>query len=222
MVRRKKAKAASLALVAACLTLSLLQTIAATTPVASAAGLTSVAISAGCPLLPRLLYSFFHASLLHCLVNSWCLLSVVFYYDLPLSSLILAYITAAAFPVDTVCTVLGGSAAEIPAVSAALSVHSVFSVHSGGVLTAAFTTTSTVGLSGICFSLLAQASFHARRKLYFHLYIASFLLFTTAVPYLCSVCGYVIATPNTPLHLYCYVAGLIVGFLNSPAPWQRH
>lgn len=205
MVRRKKAKTASLVLVAACLTVSLVQIIVATVPcafplgfatvsVASASGLSSVAISAGCPLLPRLLYSFFHASLLHCLVNSWCLLSVVFYYDLPLSSLLLAYITAATFPVDTICTVLGGSAAEIP----------------------------TIGLSGICFSLLAQASFHARRKLYFHLYIAFFLLLSTAFPYLCSVCGYAIATPNTPLHIYCYVAGLIVGFLNSPAPWQRH
>lgn len=191
MVRGKKAKTASLALVAICLILSLAQLAA---PVPSAFPLGLVAIHAGCGLLPRLLYSFFHASLLHCLINSWCLLSVVFYYDLPLSALLTSYLIAATFPVD----------------------HISFIIYH-----LSFSEAPTVGLSGLCFALMAQASFRASRKLFFHTWIAGFLAFSSLVPYLCSVCGYAIATPNTPLHIYCYVVGLMVGFLNSPAPWQR-
>lgn len=187
MVRGKKAKTASLTLVAICLILSLAQLAA---PVPSAFPLGLVAIHAGCGLLPRLLYSFFHASLLHCLINSWCLLSVVFYYDLPLSALLTSYLIAATVPAH-----LTSYISLLPS--------------------------DTVGLSGLCFALMAQASFRASRKLFFHTWIAGFLAFSSLVPYLCSVCGYGIATPNTPLHIYCYVVGLMVGFLNSPAPWQR-
>lgn len=41
----------------------------------------SVGIYQGCTLACRFIYPFFHANLMHALVNAWCLLSVVFVYD---------------------------------------------------------------------------------------------------------------------------------------------
>lgn len=58
----------------------------------------AVGIYEGCPLRTRLLYPFYHANLLHALLNTWCLLSVVFIYDISLWRLSLAYIIAAAVP----------------------------------------------------------------------------------------------------------------------------
>ena len=82
-------------------------------------------------------------------------------------------------------------------------------------------TTPTVGLSAVVFCLLGMTSWMVRRKLYYHCWIASFIALGYLLPYLCSVCGYTVAIPNNLLHIYCYVVGLMVGFLNSPAPWQR-
>lgn len=154
----------------------------------------SFGICKDCTILPRLAYSFFHASIPHALINCWCLLSIAFIYDLPISYLIIAYITAVTFPIDTL-------AATTPHASA--------------------WGTPTVGLSAVIFTLLGMVSFQAKRKLLFHAWVLSFIAMGFIIPPLCSVCGYAIATPNNFLHLYCYVAGLMVGFLNSPAHAKR-
>ena len=41
-----------------------------------------VGVYVGCDLYGRILYPFFHANLLHATLNAWCLLSIVFIYDI--------------------------------------------------------------------------------------------------------------------------------------------
>lgn len=187
MVRRKKTKTTALVLTAICLVISVL------TSVFDGFTIESVAISPGCPLSARLAYSFFHASILHAIINCWCLLAIVFIYDVPLCYLAIAYAIAATFPATTF-------AATVPS---------------------GFPLGCTIGLSAVCFALMGMVSFQAKRKAYFHTWVLSLILVGYALPYLCSVCGYTIATPNSILHLYSYVAGLMVGFLNSPVSEYR-
>lgn len=59
-----------------------------------------VGIYSGCRLYGRLLYSFFHANILHAVLNAWCLLSLVFIYDISYWRMLLAYIIAVTVPVD--------------------------------------------------------------------------------------------------------------------------
>nr|DAI43692.1 MAG TPA: GlpG-like protein [Caudoviricetes sp.] len=61
----------------------------------------TVGIYAGSNMLGRLLYPFFHANTFHALLNSWCLLSVVFIYDIGIGRLLSAYMIAVFVPVDT-------------------------------------------------------------------------------------------------------------------------
>lgn len=183
MVRNEKEKAAALILTAVCIVISV------SVRVLDGFSVESVAIAPHCSIFQRFVYSFFHASMLHCVVNCWCLLSVVFAYRVSLWSLVLAYATAVLYPIDTV--------------------------------SCAFTQTTTVGLSAVCFSLLGQIAFQVQRKLYFHLCILTFISFGYIIPWGCSLCGISVAAPNYLLHIYSYVVGLLVGFLNSPAPWQQ-
>lgn len=155
-----------------------------------------VAICEDASVPARLLYSFFHASLVHALVNCWCLLSIVFIYDVSLNYLIIAYIIAATYPVDTI---------------------GFFTLHSS-----LFTPTApTVGLSAMCFALLGMVFFQVRRKLYFTAWLLSFIAVGYTLPTLCSLIGISVASPNNIIHIYSYMAGLFVGFLYSPAPWIR-
>lgn len=186
MVRRKKTKTAALVLTVLCLLLSVASSVLDGIPIGK------LGICPGCPLYARLLYSFFHASIPHAIINSWCLLSIVFVYDVPMAYLVSAYIIAVTFPASHfsfVISHLGGNAAA-----------------------------PTVGLSAVCFALLGMVSFQAKRRRFFHAWVLSFIVVCGfLLPLLCSVCGYTIATPNNILHIYSYVAGLMVGFLNSPA-----
>lgn len=193
MVRNEKEKAAALILTAVCII------IYAATTVLDGFAVDKIAIAPHCPLYARLCYSFFHASLVHCLVNCWCLLSVVFIYRISLWSLLVAYVTAVLYPVDTLAAVANSS---------------LTTFHSSLL-------TPTIGLSGVCFCLLGQISFRVKRKLYYHFCILSFIAFGYIIPWASSACGYAVATPNNLLHIYSYVVGLLVGFLNSPAPWQK-
>lgn len=193
MVRNEKEKAAALILTALCIIIYVVSTVLDVFPVEK------IAIAPHCPLYARLCYSFFHASLVHCLVNCWCLLSVVFIYRISLRSLLVAYVTAVLYPIDTL---------------AAVANYPLFTFHNSFL-------TPTIGLSGVCFCLLGQMVFRVKRKLYYHFCILSFIAFGFIAPLASSACGYTVATPNTLLHLYSYVVGLLVGFLNSPAPWQR-
>ena len=103
MVRREKAKTASLILVAVCLMVCLLSPLL---PVS----LSDMGLSRGCGLTSRLCYSFFHASIFHLIGNCWVLLCVVFYYDVPLSRLAVSYIVAVSAPSFSVMPTIGLSA----------------------------------------------------------------------------------------------------------------
>jgi len=65
----------------------------------------------------------------------------------------------------------------------------------------------TVGLSAVCFALLGMIAFQVQRKLYYNACMALYI----------SV-GFLFPLVNGWLHLYSYVAGLLVGVLNMPMP----
>lgn len=109
MVRREETKAAALAISAICIIISAVQYVVMSRQ-QSAQLLQHVGIMSGCTLLARLVYSFFHAGIIHCLVNCWCLLSVVFIYSLPLSRLLIAYTVAVIYPFATATPTVGLSA----------------------------------------------------------------------------------------------------------------
>lgn len=186
MVRREKAQAAALILTAACITSAI---------ITYYCGIPNgvVALSKDCTILARLSYSFFHANLLHAIVNCWCLLSIVFIYDISVSDMMVSFLVAVTFPIGFLYDHLPLLASSTP----------------------------TVGLSAVVYCLLAQVSFQCQRKMLFHCWVLSFIGSGFIVPYLFIRHGIDMAVPNNLLHIYCYVVGLLVGFLNSPAPWRR-
>ena len=66
----------------------------------------AVGICRSCPLSNRLLYPFFHAGIVHSVLNAWCLLSVVFIYEVSCLRMLFAYVAAVTVPVDTLGTFL--------------------------------------------------------------------------------------------------------------------
>lgn len=163
MVREKEAKAASLIIVGIVIALRFFE-------VSNGA----VGLFPGNPFWTRFTYQFFHASLLHCVVNCWCLLSIVFLYDVSWKTLLVAIIIAATYPIGKLSFLYE-------------------------------TLVPTVGLSGMCYALLGSLSFRVRRRLYFQGWMAAFI-----------AAGFFFSGTNAWLHLYCYVLGVFVGFLNKP------
>ena len=110
MVQEKKAKTASLIIAVVILLGSFIYV-----PDWSVIG-----VSKGCSLVARMGYSLFHVSLFHALINAWCLLGIVFLYDISIWRLLTAYIVAVLVPefllsdvptvgLSCVCYVLLGS-----------------------------------------------------------------------------------------------------------------
>lgn len=60
----------------------------------------------------------------------------------------------------------------------------------------------SVGLSGVLFVLLGTHSCSVQRKLYYQAYMLSFIMI-----------GFFIKNMNAVLHLYCYVVGVVVSFV---------
>ena len=57
-----------------------------------------VGISSGCSLMARLSYPMFHVNFLHAFCNAWCLITLVFYYDLHVRKIITAYLISISIP----------------------------------------------------------------------------------------------------------------------------
>ena len=171
MLRRKETKTAALVLSLAVMLVFLLCKLLGW-------DMTAWGITANSSWPHRLIYHFAHASLIHAGLNVWCLLSIVFTFDVPLSYLLWAYALASSCP----CLIMEGQ--------------------------------PIIGLSGICFALLGLVSWQAH-KLRYHLWIIIFIALGFATTLL-----FHLAIANL-LHAYCYVTGVAVGFLNSPAPWQK-
>lgn len=70
----------------------------------------SFGIYTSCPPYNRFLYHFFHTSIIHLLVNSWCLLCLFFACNTSLRALIVAYIIATCTPIFWDTPTLGLSA----------------------------------------------------------------------------------------------------------------
>lgn len=62
-----------------------------------------------------------------------------------------------------------------------------------------------VGLSGVVMYLFGRVSLQAKRKIYYQAWMAFFIAF-----------GFLFVNVAGWLHLYCYVAGLLVAALNTP------
>ena len=178
MVRGEKAKTATLVYVAACLAVCI---VSALLPVT----LGEAGLRDGCTVWARLAYPFFHASIYHLIGNCWVLLCIAFYYEVPLRSLIIAYVIAITAP--------------------------------------AFSVMPTVGASAVVFALMGQVSFTVRHRLYFHYVVFMWVLLVGyGLPMFLQAVGKAIAYPNNLLHIYCYLMGMLVGFLNSPVSlWRR-
>ena len=58
----------------------------------------SLALSNTSPCYTRITYQFIHANILHAIINSWCLLALVFKNNLSFTQLTTAFIIAAAIP----------------------------------------------------------------------------------------------------------------------------
>lgn len=140
----------------------------------------TVGIYAECSVLGRLLYSFYHVNILHALLNTWCLLSLMFFYDITIWRLLLAYIIAITIPIDT----LGRFIESM--------------------------TLPTVGLSAVVFVLSGSISFEVLRKWYYQAWMLFYIII-----------GFLFPNTNAWLHLYCYLAGLVVALLNKPIK-SRH
>ncbi len=159
MVREKKAKTTSLIIALVILIGSLIYV----------PDWTVIGVAKGCPFVARLGYSLFHVSIVHALVNAWCLLSIVFIYDISVWRLLTAYIVAVLVP-DFLLS-------DVP----------------------------TVGLSCVCYTLLGSLIFDVKRKLNFQLCMALYI-----------AVGFLFSSINVVIHIYGYLAGLIVGLLNAP------
>ncbi len=99
MVRKKESKITSLVLTASILLLQCFDV-----------PLGSVGLCEGSSISARLLYPFFHANIFHAALNCWCMLSVVFLFDVSVAGLLTAYAIAVSvplglFPCNTIPTV---------------------------------------------------------------------------------------------------------------------
>ena len=104
-----------------------------------------VGLYADGPWWGRFSYVFFHANLLHAALNCWCLLSVVFLYEVRWPRLLLALAVAASVPAG----VLG---------------EYFVSLHA-----------PTIGLSGMVYALFGLLSFDVRRRWYYQGCMAMYL-----------------------------------------------
>ena len=87
--RRKKEKATSLLLSIVVVVISLI----------GFSNWNTIGIYAGASWVGRLLYPFFHANIIHAMLNAWCLICIIFIYDIKITRLLLAYIVAVTFPI---------------------------------------------------------------------------------------------------------------------------
>ena len=69
----------------------------------------------------------------------------------------------------------------------------------------------TVGLSAVVFVLFGSISFEVVRKWYYQGWMLLYL-----------VVGFLFPNTNAWLHLYCYLAGLLVALLNKPVKSRQY
>lgn len=138
------------------------------------------ALYPACPPSNHFAYHFFHAGLMHALINVWCFVSIVFLYDIRLRHLGLAFLIAVFMP-DLL------------------------------------TSGDTVGLSAVCFALMAIAATQVARPYVIHAYVALVIAVMWAAPYLFAMLGLPSAHAANAVHACAYVTALIVERI-----WKRY
>lgn len=137
----------------------------------------SVGIYAHGPWSGHLLYPFFHASVLHASLNVWCLLSLVFFYDITWKRMIMAYLMAVGVPVDTLGSFLPF---DEPTVGLSGMVYVLF--------------------GSISFEVLRKAYYQC--WMFFYICMGFFMPGTNAWLHLhCYLCGLIVALLNKPIYL---------------------
>lgn len=63
----------------------------------------------------------------------------------------------------------------------------------------------TIGLSGVCYALMGRVAFMVQKIWAYQAWLAFYIAL-----------GFVFPNMNGWIHLYCYLAGLFIGFLNKP------
>ena len=146
-------------------------------------------------LLCRLAYPFIHAHPLHAAVNGWVLLQLSFRTPLTLRRLLLAFVVAwscpafiAVWPTARTDLCVGTSAMVDPSAMTALT-----------------TAPSTVvGLSGVLYALFGMWMPHVARRLRYNAIVALWL-----------AAGLCATSVAVGLHLYCYLLGILLSFLQT-------
>lgn len=136
----------------------------------------SVGIYAGCSAVGRLVYPVWHVGIIHAALNAWCLLVVVFRYEVRWPRLLAAYAVAVSFP-----------AGLLSAVDPAL--HN-----------------PSVGLSGVLYALFGMLAFDVARRWYWQKWMAAYLLIGLLMPHVsgllhlyCYACGLLLSLLNYPV-----------------------
>ena len=151
---------------------------------------TTFGLHADCSIPERLAYPFLHANLLHAALNVWVLFSAVFLYDVSPRQLILSYLIAISFPITALSTF-----------STLLNPSQPFS------------TSVTVGLSGINYALMALIIPQVAQPRPYVLTVLAYILV-----------GFLFPNCNNLLHLYCFLLALPFCLLrpcrndNTPPP----
>lgn len=96
MLRRKKTKIATLIFVILIMMLNF-----------SSIKAMSVGLYIGCPEYCHFTWPFFHASWIHLLINVWCLLGIVFIYDVSIEHILIAYSSSIFAPNLTSIPIIG-------------------------------------------------------------------------------------------------------------------
>lgn len=137
-----------------------------------------VGIYSGCSLQGRFLYPFFHANILHAILNAWCFISIIFIYDISIWRIFAAYFVAAFIPIDIMHRWVGGLS------------------------------TPTVGLSVAVFFLFGSISFEVKRKWYYQLWMLFYIIVgfvfpdTNAWLHLYGYCaGFLLSLINKPIKI---------------------
>nr|DAV37222.1 MAG TPA: Rhomboid family [Caudoviricetes sp.] len=137
-----------------------------------------VGIYSGCNLQCRLLYPFFHANVLHAVLNAWCFISIIFIYDVSIWRIFIAYLVAVFIPIDTIDSLIGGYSSP------------------------------TVGLSGVIFFLFGSISFEVLRKWYYQMWMLFYIIIGFIFPntnawihLFCYCVGFLFSLLNKPIKI---------------------
>ncbi len=132
----------------------------------------------GASWINRAIFPLFHGSIYHALLNVWCLLSIVFYYNIPIGQFICAYIVSVTIPIDFLSNIIPSLPTDTP----------------------------IVGLSGVCYTLLGKCSWRSTHKVYYNIFITINLILGFIIPNICGwlhlycyAAGLLIGALNKPI-----------------------